>query len=460
MAICDITGPTEVSLSVNSLPLLYKRYAFKFYIIFYCSFVNLLTNKYGKTCYQIKQAKQHILSMKNSSFKQSLLCLIDSLLRELELKVMNLDFDNISISLLITLNVIFKEAFEFDFHWQATEGKELNQLTRSEYFQNIYWNSIESLINNWICTNNIVFDEYCDVFYTSSTTHQSIINASESFVTNVPNAQLFYQVGQWKRIFKLPNQLIPLTSFSEYKNEITKYHSIISTASFSIIKCRIEKILNVINKYAFFQSSFQLAFHLYNSFSPSFLLNAILDFVDLEIGQFNNFIISTKPNSIINGNIYFDYFSDEYLVFKLVLSEEERLIFSNDLLDSINEIFNILSKLNITERLVHLKMKEHNEGSVIEGFILKNIINQLKEYFYFLFLTYKLIPIDDDLVNLESARLGIEGTVEKLKEKICNSNVKRFIKLLGCCTVEYFTNRKVEIEELQNESTTFFLLFV
>ena len=212
----------------------------------------------------------------------------------MEIKVLNLEFSDIAVGFLNQLDVIFSECFRIlAFSEEIFSFKNIFLFLNIDIFSEMIWNSLKYLLNSWICTNDIVIDEYSDVFLQNGK-----LNAN--FMNFFNGAEKFYEIGHLRRLFNLSVVVDEIDSFTQLPSHILRNYRIISSKCFELMKERYEYLWFLVKKFAFFSHSFQLSFTLnissnvdIDSFN-TLLLNSILNYVDLEIGGVKNIIISVK----------------------------------------------------------------------------------------------------------------------------------------------------------------------
>ena len=214
----------------------------------------------------------------------------------MEIKVLNLEFSDIAVGFLYQLDVIFNECFRIlAFSEEIFSFKNIFLFLNIDIFSEMIWNSLKYLLNGWICTNEIVIDEYSDVFLQNG-------KLNGNFMNFFNGAEKFYQIGHLRRLFNLSIVVDEIDSFTQFPSHILRNHSIISSKCFELMKKRYEHLWFLVKKFAFFSHSFQLVFTLdlpRNADIDSFntlLLNSIINYLDLEMGSVNNVLISVKNN--------------------------------------------------------------------------------------------------------------------------------------------------------------------
>lgn len=152
---------------------------------------------------------------------------------------------------------------------------------------------------------------------------------------------------------------------NDFCAKIPKLLSSVSNACYLQRKQQIQTTFNLICKYALSQGSFQLeiAFSdtLLSSPSPHpYILRTLLDYIDLQLERHNEICIS-KPLSL-DWNTPYDS-NANILIFKLLrLSTQEQFVFDEEFFIALNNLFNLLVKFKITQRLLYSQKKNDSSS--------------------------------------------------------------------------------------------------
>ena len=274
------------------------------------SFCVLLVEKYGNSCRAVKRIRHFIsYSFTATSIKHDLLNYLDKMVRNIELEVLGLEFNDISVGLLIQLDGIFEDCFVIAAQSDSIKAcTDIFSLLNVECLSELVWSSMKYLINRWICTNEILIDEYFEIF-------TSKLELNKQFIDYFSNSSKFFSIGHLRRLFCLEIKIGPIESFSAYYKTIEDAYQDISCKTYDLMKERIENLCSKIRKYAFFCSNFQIQFDFNfsrmrkDNFSYALLLKSILDYLDVELGDTDDILISVRNDELWNIPCKFYYFN-------------------------------------------------------------------------------------------------------------------------------------------------------